>query len=488
MRFPDTPNFQGFNRPSRIEADIPNLEVEGEIPAELNGVFHRVVPDPKFAPRLPDDIWFNGDGMVSMFHIAGGKVDFKQRYVRTDKFELEEKAGRALFGAYRNPLTDDESVKGAIRGTANTNAFVHGGKLFALKEDSPAVEMDPWTLETKGYTDFGGQVTSPTFTAHPKIDPDTGDMCAFGYAAKGLLTKDIVYYELSPDHQLKHEVWFELPYYCMMHDFGVTEDYAVFHVVPIVGSWERLEKGLPHFGFDTTLPVYLGVLPRRGEASDIRWFKAPNCFASHVMNAFNDGPRVYFDVPQGKNNMFPFFPDVHGAPFDRPGAAARMTRWSVDMSSNSDAFLAQEPLSDLIGEFPRIDERSAGRPYRHGYMLAQDFARPVVLPGGRSASGMMMNLLGHLDHATGTNQTWWSGETTTLQEPAFAPKPGGAEGEGYLLLIANRLHENRSDLLIIDAQRVPEGPVATVRLELRLRPGLHGNWTPTANLPARAAA
>ena len=61
-------------------------------------------------------------------------------------------------------------------------------------------------------------------------------MIAFGYAAKGLLTRDMTYYEVSPDGELKREMWFENPYYCMMHDFGITRDYALFHVVPIIGS------------------------------------------------------------------------------------------------------------------------------------------------------------------------------------------------------------------------------------------------------------
>ena len=138
-------------------------------------------------------------------------------------------------------------------------------------------------------SDWNGQVTSPTFTAHPKIDPETGNLCAFGYAAKGLLTRDMVYYELTAAGEKKREVWFEIPYYCMMHDFGVTRDYAVFHVVPIVSSWERLKAGLPHFGFDTSLPIYLGVLPRHGDASAMRWFKAPTVFASQT-SAFSGEP------------------------------------------------------------------------------------------------------------------------------------------------------------------------------------------------------
>jgi carotenoid cleavage dioxygenase len=344
--------------------------------------------------------------------------------------------------------------------------------------------MDPLTLETKGYTDFNGQVSSPTFTAHPKIDPLSGDMCAFGYAAQGLLTRDMAYYEIGADGKVKREVWFELPYYCMMHDFGLTQDYAVFHVVPIVGSWERLRAGLPHFGFDTTKDIYLGVLPRAGEARDIRWFRAPNCFASHVMNAFNDGTKVHIDVPMAKGNMFPFFPDVHGAAFDPKKALSYMTRWTVDMAARDDGFESMTRLAELNGEFPRIDDRYASLPYRYGYLLAQDFSRPLELPGGRSATGMMMNTLGRLDHATGKSGTYWAGPTTTLQEPCFIPKNArAAEGEGYVVAVANRLAEARSDLLIFDARSISQGPIAVVKIELRLRGALHGNWTPAHQLP-----
>ena len=119
---------------------------------------------------VENDQFFNGDGMISLFRFRNGKVDFKQRYARTDKWKIERESGKALFGAYRNPLTDDPAVKGRIRGTANTNVVVYAGELFALKEDSPPLLMHPLTLETKGYTDFNGKMKSQTFSAHPKID------------------------------------------------------------------------------------------------------------------------------------------------------------------------------------------------------------------------------------------------------------------------------------------------------------------------------
>ena len=476
--FPQSPSYTGFNTPSRIEADIADLAHEGTIPPELNGAFYRVQPDPQFPPRLGDDISFNGDGMISRFHIHGGKCDFRQRWARTDKWKLENAAQRGLFGAYRNPLTDDDSVAGEIRGTANTNAFVFGGKLWALKEDSPALVMDPASMETAGYEKFGGKMTGQTFTAHPKIDPATGNMVAIGYAASGLCSDDVTYSEISPEGELLREVWFKAPYYCMMHDFAITQDYLVIHIVPSIGSWERLEAGLPHFGFDTTLPVYLGVIPRREGVTqaDIRWFERGNCFASHVMNAWQEGSKIHFLTPEAKNNFFPFFPDVHGAPFKPQESVTFLTDWTVDMASNGTEFSAITRLSETAAEFPRIDDRYTGRKNRWGWMLEMDFKRPVDLPGG-SAGGAPMNCLLLKDLETGAEQHWWAGPVSTLQEPCFVPRgKDAAEGDGWIVQVCNRMAEHRSDLLVFDALEIEKGPIATIAVPIRLRFGLHGNW------------
>ena len=165
--FPNTLSFTGFNTPSRIEADVMGLVHHGTIPPGLNGAFYRVQPDPQFPPRLGDDISFNGDGMITRFHLHDGECDFKQRWARTDKWKIETAAGKEMFGAYRNQRTADESVK-ENRGTANTNAWIHGGKLYALKEDSPALVMDPVTLETEGYTVVSRQDDRPDLYGAPQ--------------------------------------------------------------------------------------------------------------------------------------------------------------------------------------------------------------------------------------------------------------------------------------------------------------------------------
>jgi len=482
--YPSTKGFTGTLRPLRLEGDILDLEIEGEIPASMDGTFHRVHPDAQFPPRFDNDQFFNGDGMVTMFRFHGGKVDFKQRYALTDKLKLERAAGGALFGAYRNPLTDDPSVKGRIRGTANTNVMVHAGQLYAMKEDSPCLIMDPLTLETTGYTDFAGGIRNQTFSAHAKIDPKTGNLCNFGYAATGLLTRDCSYFEIDPQGNALFETFFEVPYYCMMHDFGLTEDYALFHIVPITSNWQRLEANLPHFGFDTSLPVWLGVLPRGGGKKDMRWFRAPKTvFASHVMNAFQDGSKIYFDIPQAANNSFPFFPDIHGAPFDPVAGLPYLHRWCVDLASNSEDFTSVDKLTDAIDEFPRVDERYVGQPYRHGWMLVMDPAKPMDFAEGR-ASGFKMNQIGHIDLATNRTDFWWAGPQSIVQEPCFVPRSASAaEGDGYIIALVDNLVTNYSDLVVLDALRLAEGPIARAKLPLRLRSGLHGNWADASKLP-----
>jgi len=191
---------------------------------------------------------------------------------------------------------------------------------------------------------------------------------------------------------------------------------------------------------------------------------------------------IHFDVPMASGNMFPFFPDTAGAPFDPVAAAARMTRWTVDMAANSDE-IRMEPLADLVGEFPRVDDRFAGQVNRYGWQLVQDASRPVDLPGMRSATGMMMNALARIDCATGETDSYWVGPTSSLQEPAFIPRPQSMdEGDGYLVAIENRLAEKASRLLLFDALDLASGPIATLAVPFRIRPGLHGNWASASAL------
>lgn len=274
-QFPRTAQFMGLNEPVRWEGDDHDLAVEGTIPAEIEGSFFRAVPDPAHAPLHDNDVVLSGDGMISRFRFSGGRVDHDIRYVRTARWRAEHDAGKALFGRYRNPFTDDPSVAGVDRTVANTTPVWHAGWLYMTKEDGRAYEIDPETLDTIGSWDWHGALRSQTMTAHVRIDPDTREMFFFGYEAGGLCSRDVAYCIADAGGELVSEQWFETPYCAMIHDFAISEKYAIFPIFPTTADLERLKAGGPHWIHEQERESWLGVLPRKGDISAMRWFRGP---------------------------------------------------------------------------------------------------------------------------------------------------------------------------------------------------------------------
>ena len=469
----------------RAEIDLTDCEVDGRIPGDLSGSFYRVGPDFQYPPRFPENIPFDGEGHVSVFHIEGGRVDLRSRYVRTQRFEAQRRAGQALFGMYRNPFTDEPGLEGTSRGTANTTVVYHAGRLLALKEDNPPVAMDPLTLETTDdCVTFDGKLTSQTFTAHPKFDPETREMIAFGYEAGGLGTDDVAIISIDRNGNLVREWWIKAPYVGMLHDFAVTQRHIAFLAIPMAFNLEQMRAGGVHFAWDSTLPTWFGIMRRDGDGSDIRWYRGPERCATHVMGAWSDGDRVYVDMDMARKNQFPFFPNLHGEPFDPIGAAGVVTRLSVDLSKKSDTYDMQVLYPDT-GVLPRQDDRYQTIPYRCGFMPTVDLSVPPH-PAAAGRPFRPNNRYTKFDHATATTETYSAGETAALQECCFVPRrPGAPEGDGYLLGMAERLLEcSRSDLLILDTADLEAGPVATVRLPFRIFGQIHGWWVPADELPA----
>ena len=149
-RFPAQPFNPFYDPPCRFEAELYNCIVRGQIPPEIDGTFYRCMPDFAWAPIYEDELFMNGDGCIDAVRINDGHADFKQRYVRTERFVIERAARKAVFGKYRNRYTDDPRVKHKIHSTANTHVIFYENQLLALKEDSQPYAMDPDTLSTKG--------------------------------------------------------------------------------------------------------------------------------------------------------------------------------------------------------------------------------------------------------------------------------------------------------------------------------------------------
>ncbi|KAK8873153.1 carotenoid oxygenase [Apiospora arundinis] len=500
-RFPDTEVFRGMNKPSRFEGDIFDLEVTGEIPKDINGTFYRVQPDHRFPPIFEDDIHFNGDGSVTAIRIKNGHADFKQRYVQTERYKAETAARRSLFGRYRNPFTDNETVRGVIRTAANTNITFWRGVLLASKEDGPPFAMDPTTLETLGRYDFEGQITSPTFTAHPKFDPDTGDMVCFAYEAGGNgadCSADVAVWTIrAEDGKVKDEVWFQAPFAGMIHDCGVSANYVVLPLTPLKMSLERIKSGGNKFAWDPQEDQWYGLVPRHGaKTEDIKWFRADNGFHGHVAGCYeNDEGKVVLDLTVADGNVFFFFPpegEQETGVKQRNRLSSPTTRWLFDPQAPTGTRVTPALTWPTNGEFSRIDDRVVTKRYRHFWQARIDPTKPYDFAKCGPPAGGLFNCLGHYtwNHdeegqgVAGEEDVYFAGPTSTFQEPSFIPRDGGGEGEGYLIALLNHLDVLRNDVVIFDAQNLAAGPLATLHLPLKLKLGLHGNFVDQREIEA----
>ncbi len=452
--------------PIPFECDAPFLKISGELPRELNGTLYRNGPNPQF--DSPGAHWFAGDGMLHAFHLEGGRASYRNRWVRTPKWLAEHDAGRALFSGFGRKRPDAPASTPVDGGVANTNIVFHAGRLLALEEGHLPTEIEPGTLATRGYCNSGNRIAGP-FTAHPKIDPATGEMVFFGYNARGPFSAALSCGSIDASGVVTRFERFEAPYASMVHDFIVTENHMLFPILPITGSLERAMSGAPPYAWEPDKGAYVGVMKRKGAASDITWFRAETCYVFHVMNAWEQDNRLVADVMQFEEA--PLFTHPDGRPTDPKKSRARLTRWTFDLSGNTDRF-TQTCLDDLTGEFPRIDDRRAGLKSSHGWYAC---ANPD-LPMFGALSGVV-----HVDGQGSRLEKYQLTPGDTLSEPVFvARRPDAAEADGWLLSVVWRAGENRSDLAVFNATDVEAGPVALVHLGHRVPDGFHGNWVEAA--------
>jgi carotenoid cleavage dioxygenase len=469
------PTVQGLYR---VEMDIRDCEVEGRIPLDLSGAFYRVGPDPQY-PMLKGNIPFDGEGHVSMFRIQNGKVNYRSRFVRNERYVAQEKAGRILFPMYRNPYLDDPSAKGLSRSTANTHIIHHRDMLLALKEDSPPAALDLLTLETRvpNYT-FDGTLPSKTFTAHPKLDSETGNLVAFGYEADGHGSDAIAMFEYSPQGKLVWNAKVRMPYVCALHDFAVTKNFIAFFLMPLAFDAQQMARGGIHWSWDGSLPSYFGYMRRGGDGSDMRWIKGPARGNFHVMGCFDDGKHLYVDLSLSKGNLLPFMPQRDGSAFNPMASLAFQTRVSVDTSRRNPRDYKAEQMYPHTGGLPRQDDRYNTAPYRYGFLPCPD--PDASDPLHRS------NCYARFDHQTREARLYKGTPETTLAECCFAPRSAtSGEGVGYLMGVATR-HDRggASELVILDAERPDAGPVATVHMPVPIVGQVHGWWVSAWQLPA----
>lgn len=459
--YPEEDHLKGNFAPIRMESNIDDVIIEGEIPKEINGTYYRNGPDPKFSPRGGNSHWFGGDGMIHAFHIKDGKVSYLNRWMKTVKWLKEHEEQKALWSSGMDVMNNDPSVSNIeTDGLANTAIVSHAGKIFALEEAHAPFEFNPMTLDSIGSHTFDNKLEGPV-TAHPKVDPITGELLFFAYMADGFFTDTIRFTAVSKEGQITKSEKIKAPFPSMVHDFFATENYIIIPVFPLTGDFERALNGQPPFAWEPEKGSHICILPRNGTAEDAKWIEIDPSFVFHYMNAYEDNGAIICDLMEF--GVPPLFPYVDGTMPPQKDAEAKLVRWQIDLNKSK---VEKTVLDDLTGEFPRIDDRFALQKHSHGF-----YAGSI----GKHPQGMSLNSIVHYDFTTNEREAYTTKDGGAVGEPIFIPKSKESkDGEGWLVATEYNANENRSNLIILDALNVAEGPVAVAQLPHRVPYGFHG--------------
>ena len=456
-----SPYLDGNFAPVDREITTETLQVIGELPQELSGMFLRNGPNPQFSP-LGQYHWFDGDGMLHGVRIQNGKASYQNRYVRTKGWQIEHEAGKAIWSGLLEPPQMDNPY-GPSKNTANTALAWHAGKMLATWEGGAPHAIALSNLDTIGEHTYNGKLSS-SFTAHPKVDPVTGEMMFFGYSFAPPYLK---YSVVSPTGELLRTVPIDLPAGVMMHDFAITENHTVFMDLPLTFSMERMQRGEPPLMFESDKPSRFGIVPRHGDNSNIRWFESPTCYVFHTLNAYEMGDEVVL-IACRMNSTNVLMQDTGSALEEN---IPQLYQWRFNLNTGE---VSEEKLDDVASEFPRVNENFLGRRTRYGY-------------AGRMTSDPMPLFDGvikyDLDNSNSQTHKFASG--CYGGEAVFAPNPNAQdEDEGWLITFVYNSKEETSELVVIDAKDVASEPVARVLIPQRVPYGFHGTWISEAQLEA----
>ncbi|QDP97655.1 dioxygenase [Microlunatus elymi] len=439
----------GVFAPVPDEIDAHDLEVIGNIPAELDGRYLRNGPNPLPGDRAAH--WFIGHGMLHGVRISSGRaLWYRNRWVDNS-------------AATGQPILD-ASGRDLRRNSANTHVIEHGGALLALCEGGLPYEVTG-ELDTVGPYDFGGRLRT-AMTAHPKTDPVTGELYFYGYSATAPY---LTFHVADAAGRLLCSVPVDVPGPTMMHDFAITEHYVIWLDLPVV--FRPQDRPTMPFVWDENYGARIGVMSRmagRGAPATVQWFDIDPCYVFHVGNAREDDHgRLILDAVRYAESTFSMMWGAIGGSSSRghgnlvadAGLSSVLHRWLIDPATGR---ISEAQLDDRDVEFPSINDDHVGRASRYLYAVS-----------GSGNGGVIK-----YDTDSGATTEHQFEEPHHVGEAVFVPgrRADAAEDEGWLLSIVSPADGGRSELLIMDAGAVAAGPVARVILPRRVPAGFHGSW------------
>lgn len=442
------PYLTGIHRPVQDEKSLSNLLVTGTIPPELDGRYLRIGPNPAAETKAAGYNWFLGDGMIHGVRLKDGQaLWYKNRWVRTT--DVSEKLGETAAPGPRNRGSD----------SVNTNIIGHAGRTWALVEAGAFPVEIGEDLETIAHDPFGGSL-SGAYSAHPHLDPATGELHAICYYA---FEPDFIRHIVVDAHaKVTRNEPIKVKNCPSIHDCAITTSSVIVFDLPVTLSMKTLiaGHGFP-FRWDAGHSARIGILPRNGKGGEIEWRDIEPCYLFHANNAFdNDDGSITVDVVVYDT----IFSANHFGPDNEQ---TRFERWIIPADRGQP--VARKVIDASPQEFPRFDERCTGLPYRYAYCMP-------LAEKGQDVFVSKTHLLKH-DLGANTKQVHEFGEDRHPGEFVFVPKHDkAAEDDGWLVGFVIDRAASTTDLVILNAQDFEGPPQAQIHIPHLIPPGFHGNW------------
>lgn len=445
------PFLTGVHTPMSEERTITQLAVSGTIPAELDGRYIRIGPNPATPPNAASYHWFLGDGMVHGIRLRDGTAEwYRNRWIKSHS--VTNALGLPPAPGPRNGRSD----------TVNTNVLGHAGAIWALVEAGGYPARIDENLETVAHDPFGGTLRG-SFSAHPHLDPLTGEMHAICYQGDDMTT--IRHVVVGTDGKVRREEPIRVEHGPSIHDCMITASYVIILDLPVTFSMKKLLGGMGFpYAWNPSHRARVGLLPREGGNDDVIWCDVDPCYVFHPGNAFEteDGS-VILDVCAHRTM---FAESSQGPDSD----ACPLERWTIDPRAKK---VTRKVLDSDAQEFPRPNEQLMGQPYRYLYTLA--------LPAGGVPSFVSSTRIFKQDLVDRAREVHDFGPGRVPGEFVFVPRAqASAEDDGWLMGYVIDTAADTTDLVILDAQKFEGRPVASVHIPHRIPPGFHGNWVPSA--------
>jgi all-trans-8'-apo-beta-carotenal 15,15'-oxygenase len=444
-------------------------EIQGTLPPELMGTLYRNGPGRFDLGGTHKRHLLDGDGMIQAFDFSEGRVRYRNRFVRTDKFRTEQEAGRFVLPTWttRAPGGMVRNIGNGIRSQAGVTALVKNDCLYAFDEVGLPYGLDPDTLDTLGERQVGPADVHIDYKAHTKTDGRNGQWLLLGVQHGPKTWLDLVVRN-ADGTQLSHQrVASPRPSY--IHDWFFTERHAVIVLHPVELSLPRFLTGLASFTDSLQWRPQKGnmvVIMDRAGASPPIFLETEACFMWHSLNAFDVGDSIVadfvgYDAPDhflGEKAAFRMI--MEGKPGLQQNKGL-LRRYLINVRCKS---LTQERLSEENHEFPMVDPAVAGHRHRFGHFTTA--AGATVFHHG----------LARVDMDSGQREAVFVDDAAHLGEPVFVRDPLSAKEQGWLLTVGLDAITGNSFLGIFRSDRLSSGPLARVLLTHPTPLSFHGYW------------